>query len=179
MLTTLLSALGLLLSISAVTSCASAQQDETPARRLPPPGPPARDIPANTGADEGARDPLAAPADVYAPAVNADITPSGLASRVLKHGTGTRKPTSRDTVVVHYTGWKTNGERFDSSVQRGQPAVFRLSEVIPGWTEGLQLMVVGDKRRFWIPAHLAYGDNPRDGAPAGMLVFDIELLGIQ
>lgn len=124
-------------------------------------------------------DPLAAPPDVAGPPVDAEFTPSGLASRVLRPGTGARHPSARDTVVVHYTGWQTDGTRFDSSVVRGEPAVFPLSGVIRGWTEGVQLMVTGEKRRFWIPADLAYGANPREGAPGGMLVFDVELLGIQ
>jgi peptidylprolyl isomerase len=69
---------------------------------------------------------------------------------------------------------------FDSSVARGEPATFSLNQVIKGWTEGVQLMVVGEKTRFWIPAELAYGDKPaRPGAPSGELVFDIELLNIQ
>ena len=68
---------------------------------------------------------------------------------------------------------------FDSSVPRGQPSSFPLSNVIPGWTEGLQLMTVGEKRRFWIPANLAYGDNPGSGKPAGTLIFDVELLDFQ
>jgi peptidylprolyl isomerase len=79
-------------------------------------------------------------------------------------------------VKVHYTGWTTNGQMFDSSVSRGEPIVFGLDEVIAGWTEGLQLMVEGEKRRFWIPVELAYKNAP--GAPAGMLVFDVELLQI-
>jgi FKBP-type peptidyl-prolyl cis-trans isomerase len=80
---------------------------------------------------------------------------------------------------VHYTGWTTDGKMFDSSVVRGSPASFSLSQVIAGWTEGVQLMKVGDKFRFWIPGKLAYGDHPRPGAPAGMLVFDVELIAIQ
>ena len=68
---------------------------------------------------------------------------------------------------------------FDSSVKRGQPARFPLGNVIKGWTEGLQLMVVGEKRRFWIPANLAYGENTGGGRPAGMLVFDVELLSFK
>ena len=68
---------------------------------------------------------------------------------------------------------------FDSSVQRGEPLTFPLNGVIKGWTEGVQLMVVGEKRRFWIPGSLAYDNSPRPGAPKGMLVFDIELLGIE
>ncbi|HBQ16556.1 MAG TPA: FKBP-type peptidylprolyl isomerase, partial [Myxococcales bacterium] len=81
--------------------------------------------------------------------------------------------------TVHYTGWTTDGAMFDSSVTRGSPATFPLSRVIRGWTEGVPLMVPGEIRRFWIPAALAYGDNPRPGAPRGMLVFDVELMDIQ
>ncbi len=121
-------------------------------------------------------DPLAAPADVAAPPADAERTASGLASRVLQPGTGTAHPDENDEVSVHYTGWTTDGERFDSSVERGQPASFPLNGVIAGWTEGLQLMVVGEKRRFWIPVDLAYRGQP--GRPAGMLVFDVELLAI-
>ena len=77
---------------------------------------------------------------------------------------------------MHYTGWKTDGSMFDSSVARGRPTVFPLYRVIAGWTEGLQLMVVGEKRRFWIPAKLAYEGKP--DKPQGMLVFDVELLDI-
>ena len=119
-----------------------------------------------------------APEDVAAVPANAEKTASGLASRVLKKGTGTVHPKATDTVNVHYSGWTTDGKMFDSSVERGEPISFPLNGVIPGWTEGVQLMVQGEKRRFWIPAKLAYGDNPGGGAPAGMLVFDVELLGI-
>jgi peptidylprolyl isomerase len=80
---------------------------------------------------------------------------------------------------VHYTGWTTDGKMFDSSVARGEPATFPLNGVIKGWTEGVQLMVVGEKRRFWIPGNLAYDNSPRPGAPKGMLVFDVELLAIK
>jgi peptidylprolyl isomerase len=81
-------------------------------------------------------------------------------------------------VKVHYTGWTKAGQMFDSSVTRGEPISFSLNGVIPGWTEGVPLMVVGEKRRFWIPSALAYGDHPRMGQPAGDLVFDVELLDI-
>jgi peptidylprolyl isomerase len=122
---------------------------------------------------------IPAPADVAAAPADAQKTASGLASKVLQKGTGTEKPNAWDKVKVHYTGWMTDGKMFDSSVQRGQPAEFPLSGVIKGWTEGLQLMVVGERRRFWIPAGLAYGDTPRrPGGPSGTLVFDVELLGI-
>ncbi|MCA9606153.1 MAG: FKBP-type peptidyl-prolyl cis-trans isomerase, partial [Myxococcales bacterium] len=116
------------------------------------------------------------PADVAAPPANATRTESGLAYRVLEEGTGTEHPTATSAVRVHYTGWTTDGEMFDSSVTRGEPATLMLNRVIRGWTEGVQLMTVGEKARFWIPQELAYQGRP--GAPAGMLVFDIELVEI-
>lgn len=120
------------------------------------------------------------PADVAAAPADAKITESGLASKVLQAGTGDTKPTAADTVTVHYSGWTTDGKMFDSSVERGEPASFPLGGVIAGWTEGLQLMVVGEKRRFWIPEDLAYGPVvPGSGRPGGMLCFDVELLGIK
>jgi len=122
---------------------------------------------------------LETPFDVSAAPDNAEKTPSGLASRVLKAGTGSEHPAAADTVTVHYSGWTTDGKMFDSSVKRGQPTSFPLNRVIKGWTEGLQLMVVGETRRFWIPAELAYGENPGGGRPGGLLVFDVELLGIE
>lgn len=117
-----------------------------------------------------------APADVAAPPPEAQVTTSGLASKVLQPGTGTVHPTIQDRVKVHYTGWTTDGERFDSSHGRGRPSIFPLNRVIAGWGEGVQLMVEGEKRRFWIPEELAYGGQT--GRPQGMLVFDIELLEI-
>jgi peptidylprolyl isomerase len=120
--------------------------------------------------------PLPAPADVAAAPPEAEVTASGLASKVLAAGSGTVLPVATDMVKVHYTGWTRDGKMFDSSVVRGRPIVLPLSKVIAGWTEGLQLMVEGEKRRFWIPAKLAYEANP--DRPQGMLVFDIELLDI-
>jgi len=122
-------------------------------------------------------DPPPAPADVAAPPADAQTTASGLASKVLKPGTGTEHPTASSTVTVHYSGWTTDGKMFDSSVVRGQPATFPLNRVIPGWTEGVQLMVAGEQRRFWIPEALAY--KGAQGAPQGMLVFDVELISIK
>jgi peptidylprolyl isomerase len=119
------------------------------------------------------------PPDVAAPARDAVRTQSGLYSKVLTPGTGTVHPKASNTVKVHYTGWTTDGKRFDSSVVRGVPATFPLENVIAGWTEGVQLMVVGEKRRFWIPGKLAYDGVNKPGVPHGMLVFDIELLDIQ
>ncbi len=121
-------------------------------------------------------EPPTTPADVAAPPADAQVTKSGLASKVLQPGTGTVHPTASSTVQVHYSGWTTDGQMFDSSVMRGTPATFPLTRVIAGWTEGVQLMVEGETRRFWIPEKLAYGGAP--GKPAGMLVFDVELLEI-
>ena len=136
---------------------------------------------AGANAEKSQSDPraLPAPADVAAPPANAETTSSGLASVVLTKGTGDEKPSAQDRVTVHYTGWTKDGKMFDSSEVRGQPATFALTQVIKGWTEGLQLMTKGEKRRFWIPGELAYGDKPRrPGAPAGQLTFDVELLDI-
>lgn len=119
------------------------------------------------------------PKDVAAAPKDAAKTASGLASKVITKGTGKTKPTATDTVEVHYTGWQTDGKMFDSSVTRGQTATFPLNRVIKGWTEGVQLMVEGEKRRFWIPADLAYGENPGGGRPGGLLVFDVELVSIK
>ena len=120
--------------------------------------------------------PFDAPADVGAPPADASETASGLAYKVLKAGTGTTKPSSAGEVEVHYTGWQTDGTMFDSSYKRNQTAKFPLNRVIPGWTEGVQLMVEGEKTRFWIPEKLAY--KGKKGSPSGMLVFDIELVSI-
>jgi peptidylprolyl isomerase len=120
--------------------------------------------------------PIPAPPDVAAAPADAQRTSDNLASKVLKPGTGTRHPRANSVVTVHYTGWTTDGKMFDSSVARGQPYTTSLDAVIPGWTEGVQMMVEGEKRRFWIPAKLAYDGSP--GAPQGTLVFDIELLKI-
>ncbi len=120
--------------------------------------------------------PIPAPDDVAAPPAEAEKTASGLVSKMLTPGKGSARPAKTDLVTVHYTGWTTDGKMFDSSVVRGEPATFPLDGVIPGWTEGVQLMVEGEKTRFWIPEALAYKGQP--GAPAGMLVFDVELLKI-
>jgi peptidylprolyl isomerase len=115
------------------------------------------------------------PADVKQAPADAKHTASGISYKVIKAGTGTRHPRATDRVTVHYTGWTTDGKMFDSSVQRGEPTTFGLNQVIAGWTEGVQLMVEGEKTRFWIPESLAYkGQQP----PFGLLVFDIELLKI-
>jgi peptidylprolyl isomerase len=155
-----------------LAGCNKSKETPPMAPNEPQKAPPAPAQPAGPPPDPNA------PADVKAAPADADKTPSGLASKVLKPGTGKDKPSARDTVNAHYTGWTTDGRKFDSSVDRGQPLKFPLDRVIKGWTEGLQLMVVGEKRRFWIPSELAYGPNAAAmGRPAGMLVFDVELLG--
>jgi peptidylprolyl isomerase len=120
--------------------------------------------------------PARAPEDVKAPPAGAQRTATGLAYKVLTKGTGKAHPKATDMVMVHYTGWTTDGKMFDSSVVNGQPLTFPLNGVIAGWTEGVQLMVEGEKTRFWIPEALAY--KGQAGAPKGMLVFDVELLRI-
>jgi peptidylprolyl isomerase len=120
--------------------------------------------------------PSTPPPDVAAPPADAKRTASGLAYKVLRPGQGGRRPEKTSTVTVHYTGWTTDGKMFDSSVERGQPASFGLDEVIEGWTEGVQLMTIGEKMRFWIPERMAYkGERP----PRGLLVFDVELINIK
>ncbi|HEY0886014.1 MAG TPA: FKBP-type peptidyl-prolyl cis-trans isomerase [Ramlibacter sp.] len=107
-------------------------------------------------------------------------TPSGLQYMVLRQGNGPR-PRATDTVRVNYHGTLLDGTVFDSSYERGQPVEFGLDQVIPGWTEGLGLMPVGAKYRFWIPANLGYGEKGTQGGPIGpnaTLVFDVELLAI-
>ena len=151
-----------LLIISLLAAC-----DETPEID-------AHETPTTTSAAAPASGDLAAPADVAAPPADAQKTASGLAYKILSAGTGTEHPAEQSVVEVHYTGWTTDGEMFDSSVKRGKPIKFPLTRVIAGWTEGLQLMKKGDKARLWIPEELAYKGMP--GKPAGMLVFDVELI---
>src|ERR1700731_4671514 len=120
---------------------------------------------------------ISAPDDVAAPPADAEKTASGLASKILTPGKGATHPAKTDLVTVHYSGWTTDGKMFDTSLTRGKPATFPLDKVIAGWTEGVQLMVAGEKRRFWIPEELAY--RGKEGRPAGMLVFDVELISFK
>jgi len=121
------------------------------------------------------------PAAPNAPAGEMTTTATGLKYQVMKHGSGTVSPKASDTVKVHYHGMLLDGTVFDSSVERGEPISFPLTRVIPGWTEGLQLMKVGDKFKFVIPPDLAYGANSPSPKipPNSTLVFEVELLGIQ
>lgn len=106
--------------------------------------------------------------------------PSGLQYSILTEGTGAVHPTAANRVTCHYHGTLIDGKVFDSSVKRGQPATFPLSQVIAGWTEGVQLMREGSKFRFFIPPHLGYGNRQvgSDIGPNSTLIFDVELLGI-
>lgn len=104
---------------------------------------------------------------------------SGLQYQIIVKGEGTAKPESRDQVTVHYHGTFINGDVFDSSLDRGRPITFKLNQVMPGWKEGIKLMVIGDNFRFFIPAHLAYGKKKFGKIPPGsLLIFEIELLAI-
>jgi FKBP-type peptidyl-prolyl cis-trans isomerase FklB len=107
------------------------------------------------------------------------VLPSGLQYQVLKEGNG-KKPSAKDSVKCHYEGFLIDGTVFDSSVQRGEPAVFGLQQVIAGWTEGLQLMQEGAKYRFFIPYRLAYGEGGAGGSipPYAALIFDVELIKV-
>jgi len=123
--------------------------------------------------------PYEAPRDVAAPPPGATMLPDGLAYQVLIAGSGSQHPTPDSTITVNYTGWTTDGRKFDSTVNPDgstSPATFPLKKLIQGWQDMLPLMVKGEKVRVWIPGKLAYDNRHRPGAPHGMLVFDIQLL---
>ncbi|MCR8922579.1 FKBP-type peptidyl-prolyl cis-trans isomerase [Dasania sp. GY-MA-18] len=114
-----------------------------------------------------------------AQAEGVQTTDSGLQYLLLQAGTGTTRPSASDRVEVHYHGSMINGVVFDSSVERGQSITFGLNQVIKGWTEGLQTMVVGEKKRLFIPSELAYGNRGAGKIPPGStLIFDVELIAI-
>ncbi|HLL21175.1 MAG TPA: FKBP-type peptidyl-prolyl cis-trans isomerase, partial [Kofleriaceae bacterium] len=118
-----------------------------------------------------------APADVAAPPSDAQKTEKGVSYKILTAKKGAPRPRPTDTIQVHYTGWTTAGEMFDSSRTAGKPAELPLPKMIEGWIDGIPRMGVGEKARFWIPEALAY--KGEEGSPKGMLVFDVELLGIK
>lgn len=111
---------------------------------------------------------------------NIKTTASGLQYEALTPGTGKTQPAATDTVTVHYKGTTIDGTEFDSSYKRGEPTSFPLNQVIPGWTEGVQLMTEGAKYKFYIPSNLAYGENGAGGAigPNETLIFEVELIKI-
>jgi peptidylprolyl isomerase len=146
---------------------------QTPGKQPgPPPGPVTYDI--ELVSVQKGQAPVPAPADVAEVPKDAQKSKTGLAWKVIKKGTGNEKPSQDATVEIHYTGWTTNGKMFDSSVQRKAPARFPLKNHTKGFVEGIGLMTKGETRRFWIPAELAYQNQP--GKPTGMLVVEIELI---
>jgi len=187
---TLLHCAALAVALTACKSNAPAPAESEPAKGSTEPAEAAKATPEAVTDEEAVAQPtppadIPAPPDVAAAPDNAERSASGLAWTVLQKGTGDKHPTEADVVTVNYTGWTTDGRMFDSSVKRGQPAEFPLNRVIKGWTEGVQLMVPGEKRRFWIPGDLAYGEaQPNDphaamGPPRGTLVFDVELISFK
>ena len=156
------------------TNSSSSAAPAAPASAAPAPA-------ASTPAAAAPATPAPAAAAASAPAsTDWTTTASGLKYQVMNHGTGTTSPVPTDLVTVNYKGTLLDGTVFDSSYDRGQPTSFPLNQVIAGWTEGLQLMKVGDKFKFQIPANLAYGDrSPSPKIPPGStLVFEVELLKI-
>ena len=119
------------------------------------------------------------PADLKAPPGSATKLESGVAYRRIKNGSGTEHPSSKSQMLLDFSGWTLNGDLIESTVMAGHPASFELINALRGWREVLQLMVVGDKVRIWIPAALAYGAKPRRGQPKGDLVYELELLALQ
>jgi len=120
------------------------------------------------------------PKDLNAPPQTADKTPSGLAYQILEKGTGTQRPLSSSRVTLHLSGWTAQGNLFESTERGSHPATYLVSQLIPGLHEGLLEMVVGEKRRFWIPARLAYGEKRgRRGVPIGNLVYEVKLLAVE
>jgi FKBP-type peptidyl-prolyl cis-trans isomerase len=121
---------------------------------------------------------VSAPADVAGIPDDATKSASGLAWRIMRDGAGAKSPTAEDAVTIEFTGWTTDGRAFDSSKRRGEPMKVQVKRLVEGWSEGVQMMVEGEKRRLWIPAAIAYGHSPPSGRPAGPLVVDVELLRI-
>lgn len=160
-------------SVGWLVACASAPPPRRVVENVPVEAP----VPATTTAAAPYVLSTATPADVAAPPTDAERSPTGLAWRVLRPGDGGARLQPGETFVVHYAGWTTDGKLFDASVDRGQPFRARPEQVIPGFAEGVSAMTVGEARRLWIPEALAYQGRP--GAPAGTLVFDVELLAIE
>ncbi len=163
----------LLLPEAAVANCLNQFQEEVNANREA-----AR---VKEIAEKGSKNRLEGTAFLAANGKRAGVVtlPSGLEYEVIKKGADSTRPTLSSNVTCHYTGTLLNGYKFDSSVDRGTPATFQLSNVIRGWQEALQLMTVGSKWKIFIPADLAYGDNaPPNIGPGATLIFEVELLGV-
>jgi FKBP-type peptidyl-prolyl cis-trans isomerase len=116
------------------------------------------------------------PVDLKSPPASATKLESGVCYRRIKKGGGSEHPSSKTQMLLDFSGWTLNGDLIESTVMAGHPASFELISALRGWREVLQLMVVGDKVRIWIPAALAFGDKPRRGQPKGDLVYELELL---
>lgn len=122
----------------------------------------------------------ATPGDLKHPPSTATMTPSGVALQVLTRGEGTTHPSASSRVSLHYSAWTAEGKLFETTVTTGHPGTFVMGNLLPGWREGVESMVVGEKTRLWIPAALAYGEKPPSRkVPAGNLVLDVQLLGIE
>lgn len=150
-----------------------------PPTQLPPPMPgtaPAA-AQATPTAPEPSRGPVGNTTPFTAPDPQAQRTDSGLAYLSLSPRSGGISPDANDRVTVHYSGWLADGTLVDSSVNRGSPATFPLSAVIPGWTEGLQYMSVGERALIWIPEELGYQGRP--GMPNGLTLWDVELISVE
>jgi len=119
------------------------------------------------------------PVDLKSPPASATKLPSGVSYRRIKKGSGTEHPSSKTQMLLDFSGWTLNGDLIESTVMAGHPASYELISAMRGWRDVLQLMVVGDKVRIWIPAALAFGDKPRRGQPKGDLVYDLELLALK
>jgi FKBP-type peptidyl-prolyl cis-trans isomerase len=119
------------------------------------------------------------PLDLKTPPASATKLQSGVSYHRLKQGSGIEHPSSKTQMLLDFSGWTVNGDLIESTVMAGHPASFELISALRGWRDVLQLMVVGDKVRIWIPAALAYGAKPRRGQPKGDLVYDLELLAFQ
>lgn len=157
---------------SAPAAAPAAPPAAAPPAAVPPTARPPAALPAGTPV-------VAAPPDVAAPPADGQRLSSGLVSKVLRPGTGTKRARPMDLIEVHYVGWTSDGQMFDNSAKLGKSAKMLLSATMLGWRQGIPLMTVGEKRRLWIPPALAYGDKPlRPGAPAGAVVFDVELISI-
>jgi peptidylprolyl isomerase len=157
-----------ILSALAVTAQTSNPQ-ASDSQASPPQTSAAQASPAKGGSPQ-----IPAPADVAAPPANADRTKDGLATTVLKPGSGKTRPGKDEVVTVDYTAWTTNGKMFDSTLVHGRPLTITMDHLLPGMAEGLRMMTVGEKRRMWVPESLAF--NGAAGKPAGPLVFDVTLL---